>query len=938
MGRAQFGTEDRRARHTLEQAIRDTPRFLPAWQYLVRLLTVSRSPDAPAWADRLAAAFPDCYPALIPAALAHGPPAAIERLTRLLDLVTPGNRPHALAAFRPAILSAASQAPFDPSVVALLRRACAVFPESARLADELASALLRTGDVAAAFAEQARALTQRQVATAFRDEYPTPGRVPPAWLFADAVIRPARAAPSPPTEIESLRQEAYRRYQSDDRSGAASLCRRILDADPRHPEAHYLSGVLAQDEGRLPEAAAAIAKAAELVPDNAVFANALGEVLNGLGRQDDALDRFRRTLELRPTYDRAHNNLGLILHARKDLDAARSHFAEAVRLNPNYAIAHNNLGAVYQAESKPEIAAEHFRRALTVRPNYPEAHFNLGAAMQALGDPVAAIGCFAEAIRLRPEYGRAHFQLGQALEQLRRDQDALACYQTAARLRPDDPEVHQRLGDMLLLKQDYPAAGVAFERAVALAPNDPAPFARLVNFRQQACDWRTYDEDVDRLADDADRQIAADESTSVVPFQALSLPWSSARLLAVARSHSRALERRSKPISARPPTRSDRIRIGYLSGDFYDHPIGHLLLGHFGRHDRSRFETFVYSISPPDDSVYRRRIERESEHFANVAPLSTDDLAARIAADGIEILVDLMGYTGFHRFGVFARRPAAIQVSFLGMLGTTGADFIDYLIADSIVAPFELAPWFTEKFVAMPDCYLIAEPESTFPTGHVRRADHGLPETGFVFASFNSAYKLEPVLFAAWMRILAAVPDCILWLHAAAPMVADNLRREAAGHGVDPQRLVFASLVPRPQHLARHRAADLFLDTRLYGAAATASLALQAGVPLLTCLGETFASRVGASLVRTVGLPELVAADLAAYERTAIELATQPERLRSLRERLEANRVATPLFDVPRFVANLERAYEHMRRVRDRGAGPDAFLVVSQRIAGTRLA
>jgi predicted O-linked N-acetylglucosamine transferase (SPINDLY family) len=929
VARAQHGVGDGRAQATLEATIRETPRFLPAWQYLLRLLVVTKSLDRERWADLAIAEFPNCYPIAILAALAYPPDETIDRLQRLLDGrdFTPGERSPALSTFRAAILSAIGAASFGPRVVDLLRTACEVFPDSARLADEFGSALLRVGRLEEAFAQQARALSLRRIFKTHREEYPYATPEPPGWLFAESMHAGQPAAVAEPrltTDIDALRDEAYRRYQAGDPSEARALCRRVLDVDPRQPETLYLVGVLAQDDGRLEDAAESIGQAVEESPENAVFVNALGEIRNALGRPDEAMTCFRRALAARPTYDRAHNNLGLLLHAQSDLPAAKLHFDEAIRLNPRYAIAHNNLGAVCQAESKPVEAAEHFRRALSVRPDYPEAHFNLGAALQAMGDPATAVVSFREAIRIRPNYGRAHFQLGQALEQLRHDHDALACYETAARLRPEDAEIHQRLGDLLLIKQDYPAALAALEEAVRLAPDDAGPFARLVNARQQACDWRTYDADVARLWTDAERQIAANKPTSVVPFQALSLPWSLERLAAVARNHSAALSERYPPLGIAAPAKKGRLRVGYVSGDFYDHPIAHLLQALFRRHDREQFEAFAYSFSPPDDSPYRKRIEREVEHFVDVGLLSIDALARRIADDGIHVLVDVMGYTGFHRLGLFARRPAPIQVSFLGMLGTCGAGFLDYLIADPTVTPPEFTPWFTEKFATLPDCYLIAEPEPS-PTGAVRRADLGLPEEAFVYCSFNSAYKIEPAMFDVWMRILAQVPGSVLWMYASAPLVETNLKREATARGIAAERLVFAPFVPRPEHLARHRAADLFLDTRLYGAAATASVSLLAGLPMLSCPGPTFGSRVGSSLLRAAGLAELVAGDLAAYERLAIDLAHRPERLRSLRERLSVGQV--PLFDADRFVCHLEQAFETMWRFHSSGGPPRAFHV-----------
>ena len=365
-----------------------------------------------------------------------------------------------------------------------------------------------------------------------------------------------------------------------------------------------------------------------------------------------------------------------------------------------------------------------------------------------------------------------------------------ACYEAAARLQPDSAETQRRLGDLLVRKKDWPAALSALERAVALRPDDPDLFASLFWARQQVCDWRSYDAGVERLWADAETRLAAGAATGVIPFQALTLPWPPVRLLAVARSHCDAwvLQNRKlglslevSPSSAR--TRTGRLRVGYLSADYCDNPISHLLHGFFGRHDRERFEIFAYSFGLDDGSSYRRRIAAECEHFVDVASLSYSGIARRIAADGIHILVDLTGHTGLNRLGSIAMRPAPIQVSFLGMLGTMGADFIDYLITDPIVTPPEFAPNFTEQFVTMPFSYIIAEPETAAPSAPVTRRAFGLPDDGFVYCSFNSAYKVEPRSFDVWMRILARVPGSVLWLYATGQVVEDNLRREAGRAG-----------------------------------------------------------------------------------------------------------------------------------------------------------
>jgi predicted O-linked N-acetylglucosamine transferase (SPINDLY family) len=726
-----------------------------------------------------------------------------------------------------------------------------------------------------------------------------------------------------PTSLEDLRNEAYRRYQAGDCQGAEWFCRQVLQYQPNHTEAIYLLGVIANDVGKLEQAREFFRHTAQLSPGNAVFTNALGEVNLNLGRQEEALACFRQAIASRPSYERAHNNLGRALHALGDLPAAEASFTEAVRLNPRYPTAHNNLGAALQAQGQVAKAGDHFRQALALRPDYPEAHFNLGTVLQAQDDPVSAAGCFQEAIRLRPNYVRAHFHLGQVLEQLRQDYAALASYETADRLQPDDPEILRRLGDLLVLKKDWPAALAALEKAAALRQDDPEPFARLASARQQVCDWRAYTAELERLWADAEKQIAAGKATAVVPFQAVTLPWPRQRLLAVARSHCESLTRRQHDRGVtlnvdHPHTRPDRLRIGYVSGDFYDHPISHLLQGLFGCHDRSQFEVFAYSFGPPDQSSYRRRIIAGCDHFIEVAPLSSLNLAQRIVADGIHILVDLMGHTGVNRLGAFALRPAPIQVSFLGMLGTTGGDFLDYLITDRIVTPPEYAPDFVEKLVTLPDCYLIAEPldpadrpDPAIVSPDLRKAN-GLPEDGFVFCSFNSAYKIEPGTFNVWMKVLSRVPGSVLWLHSTGALLEDNLRREAMARGVPPERLVFASFLPRPEHIARHRAADLFLDTLVYNAAATASLALQTGLPVLTCLGETFASRVGASLLNAVGLPEMIAPNALQYEELAVWLATRPDEIARIRAKLVVHLPTAPLFDASRFVRHLERAYQTM--------------------------
>jgi protein O-GlcNAc transferase len=355
-----------------------------------------------------------------------------------------------------------------------------------------------------------------------------------------------------------------------------------------------------------------------------------------------------------------------------------------------------------------------------------------------------------------------------------------------------------------------------------------------------------------------------------------------------------------------------RLRVAYVSSDFYNHATAHLIQSLFRTHDRTAFEIFAVSHGPDDGSVYRRRIAAEAEHFIDVAALTDRDAALLLYRSGIDILVDLNGYTQDHRLGIAALRPAPIVATYLGFPGSSGASFIDCAIVDRIVAPPAEAHLFSERLVHLPHCYQINDREHPIDDAPLARRDVGLPDDGFVFCCFNANYKIEPFIFDVWMRILRDVPGSVLWLLELAPGVAGNLRREATARGVDPDRLVFAGKRPKAQHLARYRLADLFLDTRYYNAHSTCSDALLAGLPVLTCPGESFASRVAASVLLAAGLPELVVADFAQYEARALALAREPSALRGLRARLQANRLTCPAFDTTRLVRNLERAYRLM--------------------------
>ncbi len=766
------------------------------------------------------------------------------------------------------------------------------------------------------------------------------------------------------TAVEELYARALRHYQTGEHGQAEQICSAILQREPLNADAIHLLGAVALEMGT-PRAVALLHHATLLRPDSPAFHHALGEAYrmrgdrpealrcfrealrcdpalaaphHGLGQMlldqgdlDQAVISLRQSLALQPNQPRARVNLGRALNLRGDLAGAARCFTEAIRLKPDYAIAYNNLGGVLHAQEQYAEAVVSLRRALQLQPNYPEAHFNLGNALHAMGDP-AAVSCYAEAIRLRPNYLKAHWRMAVALADQGRTDEAVASLKTALRLKPDSIEALEQLGHILLQQTRWDDALPVFEQVLALRPDHAEAFACLVRIRELLCDWRTRDADFDRLRRDVEQRLAAGRRPAVTPVNALTLPWPTGVYWAIARSFSDDALRRLADLRASTNftfsrSREGRLRIGYICGTFHNHAMMHLMQSMFGLHDRAEFEIFAYSYGPDDDGSHRRRVKSGCDYFRDIAALSTADAARRIHADGVHILVDLMGYTGGARKEIIALRPAPIQVNWLAYPGSMGASFLDYIIGDAIVTATDMEELFSEKIVQMPHCYQVNDHTQEIAATTPRRADQGLPERGFVFTSFNNSYKYEPQIFDAWMRILRETPGAVLWLYSGGATVEQNLRREASARDVSAERIVFAKHQLKSEHLARLRLADLFLDTLYYNAHTGASDALWAGVPLLTCPGETFASRVAASLLTNVGLPELIAADLVEYERRAVHLASHPEELRGLRERLAANRTVWPLFDTPRFTRNLERAYRAMWDIYAAGQPPRRIVV-----------
>jgi predicted O-linked N-acetylglucosamine transferase (SPINDLY family) len=773
---------------------------------------------------------------------------------------------------------------------------------------------------------------------------------------------------------------AVRHHQAGRLQAAEQIYRQVLEAEPNHADALHLLGVLAHQNGRHALAIETIQRAIGLKGNAAAFHSNLGGAYHALQRLPEAIACYRRALKLKPDYAEAANNLGNALKDQGSLEEAIACYRQALELQPDYAQAHNNLGNALKDQGELEEAVICYRRAAELQPDNVEAHNNMGTAFQGLGKLEEAVACYRRALELRPEHATAHSNLGAAFHIQGKLEEAVACYRRALELRPDyvllpgvvGPSARagessrgavkllSNLGNALRDLGRLDEAVVCLRRALDLNPDFAASLGSLLHAIQHLCRWEDLETLSRRAIEIVERDATAPRLLSparadgpttprsrpggvafpLSPFTVLSLPlvttaeqqlrsarqWVDRQLRAA--SGSQKSEVRGQRSEVRPPT-SDRrpITVGYLSADFHAHATAWLIAELIEKHDRRQVAVYGYSYGADDGSATRRRLVAAFDRFVDLKDASFADAAERIAADEVDILVDLKGYTKDCRTEILALRPAPIQVNYLGYPGTMGAEFIDYILVDDYIVPPDQQRFFTEKLVHLPGCYQVNDSRRETAARTPSRQECGLPPGGSVFCSFNNSYKITPEMFEAWMRLLAAVPGSLLWLLESNRFVPANLRREAAARGVAPQRLVFAPSLPLPEHLARHRVADLFLDTFPVNAHTTASDALWAGLPVLTLSGQTMVSRVAGSLLRTMGLPELITTSLEDYEATALRLARDGVRLAELRARLEANRATCGLFDGARFARNLEKAYATMWDIYRAGGKPRAFAV-----------
>lgn len=656
----------------------------------------------------------------------------------------------------------------------------------------------------------------------------------------------------------------------------------------------------------------------------------LGASLHALGRRDEALAAFLQVLALDPGVSQAYLAAATVLSESGRYEEALACCYQAVERDPGNPGGHTNLGIVCEALGRREEALISYGKALAADAAWGDALRNRAALLLSLDRGDEALVDAKHLVALQPQRAEAHCWLGEAYLAARDYAEAAEAFSSARRLSAAPGDVRPLLhgGFALAMQRKFIDAQILFDEAwrengkavleyrrkifSSGAWGDGALDARtlyLLALYDQAerCEWEsgaTIRErwmDVLRIADPL-------PSDRALGFRAMALGLPLEQQLRLALRIAEALPEKPAPRKAAVFLGGRRLRIGYLSPDFRDHAVGQLARGLFGWHDRQRVEVFSYSIGPADDGPVRQQIVAGSDIFRDLTGLFDRQAADRIRADGIDILIDLAGYTDYARPGIFAHRPAPLQVSWMGYLATTGAKWMDYIVLDPVVAPAGDDRFYSEAVIRLPETTRLCSYAREFPRDIPTREAAGLPGQGRVLAAFHNGYKIEPSIFGIWMRLLQAAPDAVLWILGGAPEMIVNLRREAVRLGIEAERLVVAPRKPLAEHLARFALADFFLDTLWCNGGTTVCDALVAGVPVLTCADMGYAGRMAATALLAAGFPEGVTYDPSAYEKKAMAWLDQPSELERLRRQIVAQRDLAPFYSPERWVSQFETA------------------------------
>ncbi|KAL8172237.1 hypothetical protein V2J09_024041 [Rumex salicifolius] len=696
---------------------------------------------------------------------------------------------------------------------------------------------------------------------------------------------------------------------------------------------------------RMPhEAILCYENALQVHPDYAMVHGNLASMYNEQGQLDLAIFHYKQAITYDGGFLEAYNNLGNALKSLGRIDEAIHFFRQCLSLQPKHPHALTNLGNIYMERNMMDVAAHCYKSAITVTTALSAPYNNLGIIYKQQGNYSDAITCYTEVLRIDPLAADALFVRGSTYQEIGRVNEAIQDYISVINIRPNFAEAHANLASAYKDSGYVEAAVTSYKQALNLRPDFPEATCNLLHTLQSVCDWEDRENRLIEVQKILRRQIQMSILPSVQPFHAMAYPLDPLLALDISRKyaeHCSMIAARCSlppfcfpaPLPVRAEGGSGRLRVGYVSSDFGNHPLSHLMGSVFGMHNRTNVEVFCFALSPSDGSEWRLRTEAEAEHFVDVSSMSSVIIAKLINENGIQILVNLNGYTKGARNEIFALQPAPVQVSYMGFPSTMGASYIHYLITDEFVSPRDLSHIYSETLVHLPHCYFVNDYKQknsdVLDSHHLpKRSDYGLPENKFIFACFNQLYKMDPDIFDTWCNILRRVPNSALWLLRFPAAGESRLREYAAARGVQPDQIIFTDVAAKKEHIRRSCLADLFLDTPLCNGHTTGTDVLWAGVPMITLPLEKMATRVAGSLCLATGIgKEMVVSSLREYEEKAVSLALNRSDLQDLTDRLKAVRLTCPLFDTARWVRNLDRAYFRMWNLYCSGRHPQPFKV-----------
>ncbi|CAN1765758.1 Probable UDP-N-acetylglucosamine--peptide N-acetylglucosaminyltransferase SEC [Linum perenne] len=734
--------------------------------------------------------------------------------------------------------------------------------------------------------------------------------------------------------------------QSGDVPRALQFYEEAVKLRPSFPDAYVNLGNIYKSLGRLQDAIECYQRAIQSRPNYAIAYGNLANTYYEGGQLDLAVLHFKQAISIDPRYTEAYNSLGNALKDLGGVNEAIQCYSQCLALQPSHPQALTNLGNIYMNWNMPAAAASYYKATLAVTTGLSAPFNNLAVIYKQQGNYADAISCYNEVLRIDPSAADGLVNRGNTYKEIGRVTEAIQDYISAINVQPSMPEAHANLASAYKDSGLVEAAVKCYKQALLLRPDFPEATCNLLHTLQCVCNWDERNKMFNEVEGILRRQINASALPSVQPFHAIAYPLDPMLALEISRNYAAHCSSIASRFSLAPfnhpppiPIKHDhgnqRLRVGYVSSDFGNHPLSHLMGSVFGMHNQTNIEVFCYALSANDGTEWRQRIQSEAEHFIDVSTMSSDMIAKLINEDKIQILINLNGYTKGARNEIFAMRPAPIQVSYMGFPGTTGATYIDYLVTDEFVSPLQYAHIYSEKLVHLPHCYFVNDYKQKNldvldPTCQHKRSDYGLPEDKFIFACFNQLYKMDPEIFNTWCNILKRVPNSALWLLRFPAAGEMRLHEYAVAQGVQPDQIIFTDVAMKQEHIRRSALADLFLDTPLCNAHTTGTDVLWAGLPMVTLPLEKMATRVAGSLCEATGLGKemIVSSSMKEYEDRAVSLALNRPKLQALTNKLKSIRLTCPLFDTLRWVKNLDRSYMKMWSVYCAGKEPHHFKVM----------